>query len=102
MSDAAQDFDGKPDPDEDVRLALDAVAAIQRLIEQRNELHRRLAAQDREVAQLRRSLSNVRETYRRLTCDFVRQLQYIDNAMGDATSSAEPRQTRPGGDRSNG
>ena len=93
MSDAAQEFAGKADPDQDVRLALSVVAAIQRLIEERNELHGRLAAQDRELARLRRSLSTIRETYRRLTCDFVRQLQYIDGTIGDIqapTESAKP------------
>jgi hypothetical protein len=93
MSDAAQEFDGKVDPDRDVRLALSAVAAIQRLIDERNELRARLAVQERELARLRRSLSNIRETYRRLTCDFVRQLQYIDGTIGDVqgpTESAKP------------
>ena len=46
MSDAAQKFDGKVDPDRDVRLALSAVAAIQRLIDERNELRARLAVQE--------------------------------------------------------
>jgi hypothetical protein len=90
MSDAAQEFDGKVDPDRDVRLALSAVAAIQRLIDERNELRARLAVQERELTRLRRSLSNIRETYRRLTCDFVRQLQIIDGTIGDAR---EPTQS---------
>ena len=90
MSDAAQKFDGKVDPDRDVRLALSAVAAIQRLIDERNELRARLAVQERELARLRRSLSNIRETYRRLTCDFVRQLQYIDGTIGEIQGSTEP------------
>jgi hypothetical protein len=90
MSDAAQEFDGKVDPEQDVRLALSAVDAIQRLIEERNELRARLAVQERELARLRRSLSNIRETYKRLTCDFVRQLQYIDGTIGDIQGSTEP------------
>jgi hypothetical protein len=90
MSDVTQEFRDKADPDQDARLALSAVAAIKRLIVERNELRDRLAAQDRELARLRRSLNNIRETYRRLTCDFVRQLQYIDGTIGDSQGPAEP------------
>lgn len=97
MSDPAQEFRTKSNPDDDVRLALSAVAAIQRLIDQRNELRDRLAAQDRELARLRRSLSNIRETYRKLTCDFVRQMQNIDGMIGDIPRTGEPSSSAPSG-----
>jgi hypothetical protein len=88
MSDAAQEFRGNADPDQDVRLALSAIAAIQRLVEDRNALRSQLAAEERELA--RRSLSNIRETYRKLTCDFVRQMQNIDGMIGDIPRAADP------------
>jgi hypothetical protein len=90
MSDAAQEFRGNADPDQDVRLALSAIAAIQRLVEERNALRSQLAAEERELARLRRSLSNIRETYRKLTCDFVRQMQNIDGMIGDIPRAADP------------
>ena len=74
MSDAADKSDPRFQTGR-VRLALSAVAAIRRLVEERNELRAQLAAQDRELTRVRRSLTSIRETYRRLTCDFVRQLQ---------------------------
>ena len=89
MNDAAQGFRGKTDPDQDVRLALSAVAAIQRLIEERNALRGQLAAQERELGRLRRSLSNIRETYRKLTCDFVRQMQHIEGTIGNIEGAPE-------------
>jgi hypothetical protein len=89
MSDAAQELRDKVDPDQDVRLALSAVAAIQRLVDQRRELRGLLAAQDRELARLRRSLSNIRETYRKLTCDLVRQMQNIDGIIGDVQGTRD-------------
>jgi hypothetical protein len=95
MSDAAQELSSKADPDQDVRLALSAVAAIQRLIEERNAFRGQLAAQERELARLRRSLSNIRETYRKLTCDFVRQMQHIDGMIGDIPRAGEPSSAAP-------
>jgi hypothetical protein len=90
MSDVAQELSSKADPDQDVRLALSAVAAIQRLIEERNAFRGQLVAQERELARLRRSLINIRETYRKLTCDFVRQMQHIDGMIGDIPRAGEP------------
>ena len=92
MSETVQQHDAQSDPDEDTRLALSAVAAIQRLIEERNSLRDQVAAQNHELCRLRRNLSVIRETYRRLTCEFVRQLQHIDSVIGDIRplDSAKP------------
>lgn len=80
MSDAAQEFERT---DSDEQLALSAVAAIQRLIEERNALRSQLIVQERELARLHRSLGTIREAYRKLICDFVRQMQHIDAMIGD-------------------
>ena len=92
MGGPLQQPDLHSDPDRDTRLALSAVTAIQRLIEERNSLRSQIATQDHELARLRRNLSLIRETYRRLTCEFVRQLQHIDSVIGDirAPDSAKP------------
>ena len=86
MSDAAQTSAqiGQQDSDQDERLALAAAAAIQRLIAERNSLRSRGAAQERELARLRRNLTLIRDSYRRLTSEFVTQLQRIDSAVGNA------------------
>lgn len=95
MSGTLQQPDAQSDPDQDVRLALSAVAAIQRLIDERNKLRDQIAAQNHELSRLRHNLSVIRETYRRLTCEFVRQLQHIDSAIGDIRppDSARPAQS---------
>ena len=94
MSDPAKYVEDVSETDQDERLALSAIAAIQRLVEERNVLRSALEAKDQELARLRRNLRNVRETYRKLTCDFVRQLQYIDGAIGDKPVDAESRKGR--------
>lgn len=95
MSDAAQEPEEKADSDQDVRLALSAVAAIQRLIEERNMLRSQLAVQQRELARLHRSLGNIREMYRKLICDFVRQMQHIDGMIADLPRAGEPSSSTP-------
>ena len=81
------------DSDQDERLALAAAAAINRLIAERNALRTRVASQEQELRRLRRHFTLIRDSYRRLTSEFVTQLQHIDNAVGNVvqepTGSAE-------------
>ena len=86
MSDAAQNPDaqiGQQDPDQDERLALAAAGAIQRLIAERHALRRHAAAQERELTRLRRNCTLIRDSYRRLTSEFVTQLRHIDSVVGN-------------------
>ena len=80
------------DSDQDERLALAAAAAINRLIAERNALRTRVASQEQELRRLRRHFTLIRDA-RRLTSEFVTQLQHIDNAVGNVvqepTGSAE-------------
>ena len=83
MSEAAQRPNaqiGQLAGDEDERLALAAVMAIQRLIADRNAVRSHAAAQERELTRLRRHIALIRDSYRRLTSEFVTQLQHIDSA----------------------
>ena len=81
------------DSDQDERLALAAAAAINRLIVERNALRTRVVSQEQELRRLRRHFTLIRDSYRRLTSEFVTQLQHIDNAVGNVvqepTGSAE-------------
>jgi hypothetical protein len=85
MSDAAQKPNaqiGQLDSDQDERLVLAAVAAIQRLVVERNAFRSQAAAQERELTRLRRHFAVIRDSYRRLTSEFVTQLQLLDSAVG--------------------
>jgi len=74
---------GQADTDEDERLALAAAEAIRRLIAERNALRVHAAAQARELLRLQRHITLIRDSYRRLTYEFVTQLQQIDNTVSD-------------------
>jgi hypothetical protein len=72
-------------------LALAAATAIQRLIAERNALRSHAAAQERELTRLRRHIALIRDSYRRLTSEFVTQLQNIDGAVSSVIQEpAEP------------
>jgi len=102
MSDAAQSPNAQQSSDQDERLALAAAAAIQRLIAERNVLRSQAATQERELARLRRNLTLIRDSYRRLTSEFVTQLQHVDSVVGNvieeptesAKSSTHPTEGR--------
>jgi hypothetical protein len=84
MSDAAQEpypQIGQQDSDQDERLALAAAAAIQRLVAERNALRSHAVAQARELTRLRNHFILIRDSYRRLTAEFVTQLQHVDTAV---------------------
>jgi hypothetical protein len=106
MSEAAQKPDaqiGQYASDEDERLALAAAAAIQRLIADRNAVRSHAAEQERELTRLRRHIALIRDSYRRLTSEFVTQLQHIDSAVSSviqepAESANSPHATHPKAD----
>jgi len=86
MSDPAEQSNapiGQPDDQETERLALAAADAIHRLIAERNAFRGYAAALERELTRLRRHFTLIRDSYRRLTSEFVTQLQHIDSAAGD-------------------
>jgi hypothetical protein len=100
--DAAQERNdqiGRRDFDEDEQLALAAADAIQRLVAERNVLRSQSDAQAQELTHLRRYLTLIRDSYRRLALEFVTQLQHIDSAastVGQPTKTAHP--THPEGE----
>jgi hypothetical protein len=94
--DAAQERNdqiGQRDFDGDEQLALAAAGAIQRLVAERNALRRHSDVQAQELTHLRRYLTLIRDSYRRLALEFVTQLQHIDSAA--STVVQEPTKTHP-------
>jgi hypothetical protein len=83
MSEAFENASCEIDLREDERLALAAAKAIQRLIAERNALREHAAAQNRELVRVYRQIKLIRDSYRRLTLEFVTQLQHIDRVVGD-------------------
>jgi len=81
---------GQQDPEQDIELVLLASAgAIQRLIAERNELRSRAETQQSELTRLRRHVTLVHDSYRRLTTEFVSQFQLIDNAVSNFVSEPD-------------
>lgn len=83
MSNASESPSFEIDLREDERLALAAAEAIHRLIAERNALREHAAAQNRELERVYRQIRLIRDSYRRLTLEFVTQLQHIDSVVGD-------------------
>jgi hypothetical protein len=84
MSDPAHETNAqidRQDSNQDERLALAAAAAIQRLIAERNALRSQAVAQARELMRLRHHISLIRDSYRRLTAEFVTQLELADSVV---------------------
>ena len=70
--------------DQDIELLLLASAgAIQRIVAERNALRSRADAQERELTRLRRHVTLIPDSYRRLTTEFVTQFQLIDSAVSN-------------------
>jgi len=73
---------GHQGPEREIeRILLASAGAIQRLIAERNALRNRAEAQERELAQLRRNVTLIHDSYRRLTTEFMNQFQLIDSAV---------------------
>jgi hypothetical protein len=75
-----------------VRLLLNSASAIQRLVDERDALHRRVDALERELTLLRHQSASILNSYRRLTTEFVTQFELIDSTVsklfGGPTRSA--------------
>jgi hypothetical protein len=101
MSDASEKLNYDTDLAEDERLALAAANAIQRLIAERNALRDQAADQKRELLRVYRQVALIRDSYRRLTLEFVTQLQHIDSVVaGVFPDSNGPAGTTYSGDKS--
>jgi hypothetical protein len=99
-ADASEKLDYDTDLAEDERLALAAANAIQRLIAERNALRDQAATQSRELLRVYRQIALVRDSYRRLTLEFVTQLQHIDSVVaGVFPDSSGPVGTSYPGDK---
>lgn|SRR5512143_2746985 len=98
MSDASEKLNYDMDLEEDERLALAAANAIQRLIAERNALRHKAEAQNRELLRVYRQIALIRDSYRRLTLEFVTQLQHIDTVVAGVfpDSSGAAGTTSPG------
>jgi hypothetical protein len=97
MSDPAEQSNApvsQPDDEETERLALAAADAIHRLIAERNAFRNYAATLERELTRLQRHFTLIRDSYRRLTSEFVTQLQHIDSAAGNVVqASAGPSES---------
>jgi phage shock protein A len=83
------------------RLLLEAANAIQRLISERDALRRRVDALESEAANLRERTTLMQESYRRITNEFITQLQLLDSGATDsfrepARPELHSRETTPG------
>ena len=83
MSDLAQKTSGQHDLDQDELLALAAADAIKRIIAERNALRDQSAAQGQELLRLKQYVALIRDSYRRLTYEFVTQLQNLDQTVSE-------------------
>jgi hypothetical protein len=74
----------QPDSVKDVeRLLLEAASAIQRLIAERDALRVRVDSLERELERIRQQTTLIRGSYRRLTDEFVTQIQRLDSNVID-------------------
>ena len=68
------------------RLLVEAASAIQHLVSERDELRRRVETLEREAASLRERTTLMQDSYRRLTTEYVSQLQLLDNGANRSES----------------
>jgi hypothetical protein len=72
------------DSGEDVeRLLLEIANAIQRFITERNALRIRVDSLERELTRMRQQTTLIHDGYRRLSTEFVTQLQFLDNEVAN-------------------
>jgi hypothetical protein len=80
------------------RLLLEASTAIQRIISERDGLRSRVEALESETERLRQRISLVQDSYRRLTTEFVSQLQLLDTGVvelfGEPARSQTPSERK--------
>jgi hypothetical protein len=86
------------DTAQDVELLLIQIAnAIQRFISERNALRNRVENLERELTRMRQQTTLIHDGYKRLSTEFVTQLQFLDSEVGNLFR--EPpgsMDTRPG------
>ena len=85
MSDAADKPAHRPISEHDIEVLLASANAIQRLIDERNALRNHVDALERELARLRDQTT----LYRRLTGEFISQVQLVEGFREPAESAGE-------------
>jgi len=65
------------------RLLLQIANAIQRFITERNALRIRVDNLERELTRMRQQTTLIHDGYRRLSTEFVTQLQFLDNEVAN-------------------
>jgi hypothetical protein len=72
------------DTAQDVELLLIQIAnAIQRFISERNALRTQVENLERELTRMRQQTTLIHEGYKRLSTEFVTQLQFLDSEVGN-------------------
>jgi predicted nuclease with TOPRIM domain len=99
MSDAAEKPAHRPISEHDIEVLLASANAIQRLIDERNALRNHVDMLEDErnalrnhVDMLERELARLRDQttlYRRLTGEFISQIQLVEGFRGPAESAGE-------------
>ena len=95
MSDAAEKPAHRPISEHDIEVLLASANAIQRLIDERNALRNQVDTLERELARvdiLERELARLRDQatlYRRLTGEFISQVQLVEGFREPAESAGE-------------
>ena len=81
------------------RLLLEIANAIQRFITERNALRIRVDSLERELTRMRQQTTLIHDGYRRLSTEFVTQLQFLDNEVAnmfrEVSGSADTRAGEP-------
>jgi hypothetical protein len=65
------------------RLLIQIATAIQRFINERNALRVRVENLERELTRMRQQTTLIHEGYKRLSTEFVTQLQFLDNEVAN-------------------
>ena len=72
------------DTAQDVEFLLIQIAnAIQRFISERNALRTRVEYLERELTRMRQQTTLIHDGYKRLSTEFVTQLQFLDSEVGN-------------------
>jgi hypothetical protein len=78
------------------RLLLEIANAIQRFITERNALRIRVDSLERELTRMRQQTTLIHDGYRRLSTEFVTQLQFLDNEVANIREVSGSADTRAG------
>ena len=83
MSEAAEKPVHRPISEQDIEVLLASANAIQRLIDERNELRNQVDMLERELERLRDQTT----LYRKLTREFISQVQLVDGFREPASEN---------------